>query len=86
MTFEVYRAQWFAETGLVDFGGRGFWDHTTTSHAFDSEAEAKACLLTLGGIEEDPKHPGEFLNSFPMGLARVRKQLTFDRAETEKLK
>lgn len=85
MMLEVYRATWYAETGLCDFGGRGYWHGTTSSAPCDSEEQARGVLLSLGGISEDPKKPGYFHNSFPMGLARIRKELVLDEAETAKL-
>lgn len=79
MTLEVYRAQWFAETGLCDNGGMGYWASTTRSIPCDTEEEAKRTLLGIGSVKEDPKRSGEYLNSDMMSLARVRKEIVFVR-------
>lgn len=80
MTFEVNRVVWHAETGLVDFGGRGYWDHTTSSAPFDREDLAVAHLLKLGGVRLDPDKG--LVNEFPMGLVRVRKESFVDHEAT----
>lgn len=68
-TYVKKRIVYYAELGVCDGGGVGYWTHTTYSKGWPTYDKAEKDLLSMSGV----KKSGEYYElAKPFGLARVR--------------